>query len=107
MALVKRWIAEYHAIHKLNEININYTEMNSPKDFMRQMALMQIRQIGQQQTMELVEDMRAKGAFDKPEYYSRLKREIRELCKTPEMTAPTDLITELNKKVNAVMRYCR
>lgn len=107
MALVKRWIAEYEAIHKLNQINLDYTEMNSPKDFMKQMALMQIRQIGQHKAMDLVEDMRAKGAFDKPEYYSRLKREIRELCKTPELTTSTDLITELDKKVSAAKRYCR
>lgn len=107
MALVKRWIAEYEAIHKLNEINLNYDSMNSPKDFIKQMALMQIRQIGQHKAMELVEDMRAKGAFDKPEYYSRLKREIRELCKTPELTTSTDLITELDKKVSAAKRYCR
>lgn len=107
MALVKRWIAEYEAIHKLNEISLNYDRMNSPKDFIKQMALMQIRQIGQHKAMELVEDMRAKGVFDKPEYYSRLKREIRELCRTPELTTSTDLITELDKKVSAAKRYCR
>lgn len=107
MALVKRWIAEYEAIHKLNEINLNYDKMNSPKDFIKQMALMQIRQIGQHKAMELVEEMRAKGAFDKPEYYSRLKKEIRELCNTPEQTTPTELIAELDKKVNAVKRYYR
>jgi hypothetical protein len=107
MALVNRWIQEYEAIHKLNTINLNITDMNSPKDFFKQMALMQIRQIGQTKAMDLVEDMRAKRAFTKPEYYSRLKKEIRDLCKTPEITASSDLITELNKKVNAAKRYCR
>lgn len=107
MALVKRWIGEYEAIQKLNEINLNYDNMNSPKDFFKQMALMHIKQIGQHKAMELVEDMRAKGIFEKPEYYSRLKKEIRELCKAPELTTSPDLIAELNKKVDAAKRYCR
>lgn len=107
ITLVKRWVAEYEAIHKLNEIKLNYDSMNSPKDFFKHMALMQIREIGQNKAMELVEDMRAKGAFDKPEYYSRLKREIKKLCKTPDLTTSTDLIKELNKKVSAAKRYCR
>ena len=107
MVLGKRWITEYKAIDKLNQINLNLTEMSSPKDFMKQMALYGLRQIGQHKAMELVEEMKAKGTFDKPEYYSRLKRNIRELCKTPELTTSTDLISELDKKVNAVKRHCR
>jgi hypothetical protein len=82
MAMVERLIREYESIHKLNKINLNLADMNSPKDFFKLMALMQIRQIGQQKAMELVEDMKARGAFDKPEYYSRLKREIRWIFRT-------------------------
>jgi hypothetical protein len=36
--------------------------------------------------MQMIDEMRLKRAFDKPEYYSRLKKELRELCKTPDLT---------------------
>ncbi|MBK8501196.1 MAG: hypothetical protein IPL46_02755 [Saprospiraceae bacterium] len=107
MVLVRRWIAEYEAIHKLNKINLNLKNMNSPKDFFRLMAFTKIVEIGQNTAMELVEEMRAKGAFEKPEYYSRLKREIRDICKSPELTEPSDLITELDKKISNVGRHFR
>ena len=62
------------------------------------MNLMAISVIGQDKIIEEVENLRHQKAFDKPEYYSRLKREIKELCKTPEMTESSDLIQELDQK---------
>jgi hypothetical protein len=107
VALVDQWISEYEGIQKLNEINLNLNDMKSPKDFIRQLALMKIQEIGQQKTLDLVEELRAKEAFEKKEYYSRLKRDIREICKTPNLTTSNDLITELDKKVRSVKKYYR
>ncbi|PSL01920.1 phage/plasmid replication domain-containing protein [Cecembia rubra] len=101
--MVIHWIQEYNSIHKLNEINLNFDAMNSPKDFIKQLALMKIKEIGQQKVLEMVEEMREKGTFDKPEYYSRLKKEIREICKMPEQTKSTELILELDEKVRQVI----
>lgn len=107
IALVKRWVQEYEAINKLHLINFNLTEMKSPKDFLRQMALMKIKEIGQNNAMKLVEDLRAKHVFDNPEYYSRLKAEIKKLCKTPEFTSSSELVEELNKKVSEAKVFYR
>lgn len=102
-----KWYAEYEAIDKLHFINFNISSMKSPKDFWKQFNLMTINMIGQETIMQKIEDLRHQNAFSKPEYYSRLKREIRELCKTPEMTESSDLIAELDKKVKASKRYYR
>lgn len=105
--LVNRWVSEYEAINKLHLINFNLSDMNSPKDFFKQLALLKIKEIGQSNAMQLVEDLRAKRAFPKSEYYSRLKRDIKSLCKEPELTATVDLVHELDKKVRAAKQYCR
>ena len=107
MAVFDKWLTEYDAINKLNSINFNLSVMNSPKDFWKQMNLMAISVIGQDKIIEEVENLRHQKAFDKPEYYSRLKREIKELCKTPEMTESSDLIQELDQKIKAAKKYYR
>lgn len=107
MGLFDRWQNEYEAINKLNSINFNLSDMNSPKDFWKQINLMAVNMIGQDKIMQEIENLRHQRAFDKPEYYSRLKKEIKELCKTPEMTASSDLVAELDKKIKSAKRYYR
>jgi hypothetical protein len=107
MAVFDKWLAEYEAINKLHSINFNLSDMNSPKDFWKQLNLMAVKMIGQDKIMQEVENLRHQKAFDKPEYYSRLKNEIRELCKTPELTASSELVAELDKKIRSSKRYYR
>lgn len=107
MGIFDRWQAEYEAINKIQKINLNPSTMNSPKDFWKQIELIAIKAIGQEKIMQEIETLRARNAFDKPEYYSRLKKEIRELCKTPDLTASSELVAELDKKIGAAKRYYR
>jgi hypothetical protein len=55
--------------------------MNSPKDFWKQINLMAINMIGQDKIMQEIENLRHQRAFDKPEYYSRLKRKSKSFAK--------------------------
>ena len=107
MTVFDKWLAEYEAINKLHSINFNLSDMNSPKDFWKQINLMAVNVIGQDKIMQEIENLRHQKAFNKPEYYSRLKKEIRELCKIPEMTASSDLVAELDKKIKSSKRYYR
>jgi len=107
MELFDRWHQEYESINKISNFNLNYSTMNSPKDFWKQLQVNSIQQIGQENIMQLIEDLRTKKAFDKPEYYSRLKKEIRELCNEPELTSDSDLIVELDKKIKDSKRFYR
>jgi glutamyl-tRNA reductase len=104
MTIFDKWLEEYEAINKLHSINFNLSNMNSPKDFWKQLNLMAINMIGQDKIMQVIESLRHQRAFDKPEYYSRIKREIKELCKTPKMTASSDLVEELDKKIKATKK---
>lgn len=107
MAIYNKWLAEYEAINKLHSINFNLSDMNSPKDFWKQLNLFAIDMIGQDKIMQEIENLRHQKAFDRPEYYSRLKREVADLCKTPEMTASSDLVKELDKKIKSLKRHYR
>ena len=81
--------------------------MNSPKDFWKQLNLLAVNIIGQDKIMQEIENLRAKKAFDKPEYYSRLKKEVKLLCKTPNLTEQSDLVAELDKKIKNSKKYYR
>jgi hypothetical protein len=51
--------------------------------------------------------MRAMKVFDKKEYYSRLKREIKDLCNHPQISEGSELVDELGDKIKAVKENYR
>jgi hypothetical protein len=107
ISLLDKWQSEYEAINKHQKINLNTSLMSSPKDFWKQINLMAINMIGQDKILQEIENLRHQKVFDKPEYYSRLKKEIRKLCNTPDLTASSPLIDELDKKVKAAKKNYR
>ncbi len=100
--MVNRWLAEFEAIEKLNILNLDYEAMKTPKDFMQSLMIMKLNELGQLKAFEMIEQMRAKDVMQRPEYYCRLKRDVKRLCNSPKHTIESELITELNEKVNAV-----
>lgn len=102
-----RWYNEYEAINKLNTLNLDMSNLKSPKDFMKQLSLMAVNMIGQDRLMQEIENLRHQKAFTHPEYYSQVKRQIKELCNAPKLTASSELISELDQKVKAAKRYYR
>ncbi len=107
ISLFDRWHSEYQSIDKINSINFNFSNMNSPKDFMKQLQLYAIANIGQDRIMQEIEHLRTSKKFDKPEYYSRLKKDIKHLCSLPKLTESSELIDELDKKIKDSKRYYR
>jgi hypothetical protein len=105
--LFERWHNEYESIQKIKNINFNLSDMNTPKDFHRQLEMFAIKTLGQEKIMQEIESMRAMNVFEQPEYYSRLKKEVRVLCNTPELTTSSDLVAELDKKIRDSKRYYR
>jgi hypothetical protein len=107
VSLFDRWHSEYQTINKINSINFNFSNMNSPKDFMKQLQLYAISNIGQDRIMAEIEHLRASKKFEKPEYYSRLKKDIKQICSLPKLTESSVLIDELDKKISDSKRYYR
>lgn len=99
--LLNKYIQEYENIEKKQILKLNYSKMRSPKDFHKQMLALYYQRLGNE-LYQIIEEMRSNNQFDKKEYYSRLKKEIREYCNQPEIISKTDLLEELNKKVRAV-----
>lgn len=107
MALVNRWILEYQNIKKYNISNLNYELMNSPKDFWMQGNLHWIKLIGQDTALRLVDEMKARKVFDHPKYYHRLKEQINDICSQPDVTETSELIKELDAKIQRAKAYYR
>lgn len=107
IGLIDRWYNEYQAINKLNEITFNLNKMNKPKDFFTQLALLKISEIGQDQALKLVDQLKASHCFEHNEYYSRLKSDIKKLYKSYEVGGSNELITELSKKIMQVKEHYR
>ena len=105
--LIDRYVSDFKSIHKYSEINLDTENMRTPKDFWDQMALLMIDRIGQNGAVDLVEELRAKDVLDKPEYYSRLKKQIRDKSKKFSASDSAPLIEELESKVSALKRYYR
>lgn len=105
--LIDRYVSDFKSIHKHSEINLDTENMRTPKDFWDQMALLMIDRIGQNGAVDLVEELRAKDVLDKPEYYSRLKKQIRDKSKKFSASDSAPLIEELESKVSALKRHYR
>ena len=105
--LIDRYVNDFKSIHKHSEINLDTENMRTPKDFWDQMALLMIDRIGQNGAVDLVEELRAKDVLDKPEYYSRLKKQIRDKSKKFSASDSAPLIEELESKVSALKRHYR
>ena len=104
---VNRWVHEYQSIDKKRDLNINYENMKSPKDFNRWLQLYAVNDIGQDRLMLAIDEMRLMQTFDKPEYYSRLKKELKQLCNDPDRSTSSELVTELDKKVSQISQHYR
>ena len=105
--LTDRYVSDFKSIHKNAKISLDIESMATVKDFWDQMALMKIKEIGQAGAVDLVEELRAKDVFDKPEYYSRLKKQIRDKSKKFQASDSTPLIQELESKISKLKRYYR
>lgn len=102
IGLVDRWVKEYETINKISSIKLDTKNMKRPKDFFNQLLLQKINEIGQNRLLEEVEGMKAQNVFEHPEYYSRLKADIKRLCSNDLYTESSDLILELDKKIKLV-----
>lgn len=105
--LIDRYVSEYLSIHKNAGFNFDEDNMATPKDFWIQLALIKADEIGQDRLMQQIEEWRAKGIFSKPEYYSRLKKEIRDKSQKYKASESGHLVAELDEKISALKRYYR
>ncbi|WP_317195413.1 phage/plasmid replication domain-containing protein [Rufibacter roseolus] len=106
MGLIDKVLQEYEVIQKVGLINMDTSKIKSPKDYLKQVLALTIQEKGLDAFLHHVDLLRELDTFDKPEYYSRLRTEIKRLSKGPAADTP-ELIQELNKKVARVKQNYR
>lgn len=107
MGFCDRWVHEYHSINKLKKMAFKDNSQLKPKDFLDQLLLQAVMTMGQGAVFEMVEEARKRGQFERPEYASRTKAMIKEICTMPQLTEPSELMAELDQKVKSIQRYYR
>ena len=98
--MVKTWQEAYEAIHKVGAITMDWKDMNSPKEVRVWLAALKVQEMGPGWVNDLVESLRHSGAFDRPEYYSRLRTNLNNLSRLPIKADDTRLSNELTGKVS-------
>ena len=106
--ILDRWVDEYRNINKLTKMVFKDNTQLKPKDFIDQLLLQSILNMGGQSTiLEMVDEARKKGQFERPEYASRAKSMIKEICRLESITEPSELVQELDRKIKQVQLYYR
>lgn len=98
--LLTRWRDAYQAIKKENDITINFEQMRTKRKFYAMGVLAMVERVGGEHAMltKISEaqkrgELTAKQAFD-------LRKEVKAVCgKKAGMAAPSEAITELDRKI--------
>lgn len=108
ISLLNRWREAYQAIRKVNYITLNFQAMRNKQQLYKMGVLAMVERVGGE--MEMIAhineaqkrgDLTAKQAFD-------LRQAVKDACKVRDgLTAPTEAITELDKKIAEAIRYYR
>lgn len=108
ISLLNRWREAYQAIRKVNTITLNFQAMKTKRDLQTMGVLGLVERFGGE--VEIIAhiteaqkrgDLTAKQAFD-------LRQAVKQACKVRDgITAPSEAITELDKKIAEAIRYYR
>lgn len=110
MKLLKMWESEFEGIEKrscLKPTQQAREQMKKPKDFFDFLLATKVQEMGQEQALQMIEEMRQQEVFPNPNYYSRCKARVRELASLPAFTEEAPDVEELKRKVKQATRYYR
>jgi hypothetical protein len=107
MDVINRWANDYKAINKVNDISLNLNAMRTKKDLYTMGVLSLVQQFGELEMYTQIKEGQKTGTLSKKQAFD-LKQAITEACKTKtDLTAPNEVILELDKKVKAAVRFYR
>lgn len=94
-------VENYNSIFKLNKTSMDFSKINTKKSLLEQLANEGIKSLGGiNNVFEMIEESRSSNVDVRKEYYSRRKADVREISKLKEATFESNLICELNDKIN-------
>ncbi len=99
--LVKRWRNEYLEIQKINSKLIGMKATGSKKEFIENLALFSVLELGQSKVLHKVKEWQKQGLISKKQAYD-LRVATKQLSKIKVDENGNELITELDKKIKEV-----
>lgn len=107
-AVLKRWKDTYNAISKINDIQLNFQAMKSKQQLYRFGVLALIERAGGEvDFISQIDEARKRGELTAKQAHD-MRQAVKEACKEREgLTAKSDAIEELNKKVAEAVRFYR
>ncbi len=102
--LVKRWRNEYLAIQKINSKLISMKPTGSKKEFIENLALFTVLELGQPQILSKVKEWQESKEISKKQAYD-LRTSIKKISRNPINEKGNDLINEMDRKIKEAARY--
>ena len=102
--LVNRWRDEYFAIQKINSKLNTMKPTGSKKEFVENLALYTVLELGQPQVLSKVKEWQESSEISKKQAYD-LRAFIKKLSKISIDEKGNDLINELDRKIKEAARY--
>lgn len=94
-------VENYNSIFKLNKTSMDFSKIDTKKSLLEQLANEGIKSLGgANSVLEMLDESRSLNDHIRKEYYSRRKADVRKISKLKEATFESNLITELNEKMN-------
>jgi len=107
MDIVKRWKKAYKDIKKINDVTLNYEAMAGKKDLYTLALVSFIEQQGGELAMiQQINELFKKGQIKKKQSYD-LRQAIKEASRATIATVESDVIKELDKKIEDVVKFYR
>lgn len=103
--IIDRWKSEYEKIKKINDIQINYSMVKTKKDQALQAILFYVSQRGGElQVINEIKEAYKRGELSKKQAHD-LRSQVEVACKSESLTATSDVIFELDKKVRESTKF--
>jgi hypothetical protein len=107
IAIIDRWYNEYKAINKLNDLTLNFEQMNTVKEFKTAGLLTLIDlQGGELAMLQKINEAQKKGELTKKQAFD-FRHEVKHACKMTFATVKSDVIKELDQKIYEAKSFYR
>lgn len=106
--LLKQWREAYKAIRKVNETNTNFDMIKTVKQLQKFTLLEYVKkQGGEVEMINQINEAQRRGSLTAKQAFD-FRQAVKEACKvTDGLTTPSELTTELDKKIAEAIRYYR
>jgi len=99
---LEKWHEEFKSINTLNIIKTNMNNIKTASDIMQFLAYEGLLSMGYENALRMIDTLKEKETMSNLEAYSRAKSKIKQLANNKDITEQSELITELESKVEAI-----